>query len=172
MNQHRRRTLNLNRRAFIKTGAALGSGLVLGFHLPLAGARQQASGVRNPRGFIQIAPDDTIKLLLPSVEMGQGSNTSLPMIILEELQGDWQRLDVHHAPVADIYKNPWIHAQITVGSFSVRGWYDELRKVGAAAREMLIAAAAQEWGVPPGARPQSKAEPGIRNLPGSRWMNY
>ncbi|MEJ2761333.1 MAG: molybdopterin-dependent oxidoreductase, partial [Gammaproteobacteria bacterium] len=138
----RRRTFNLNRRAFIKSATALGSGLILGFRLPLAGARSTDPGVRNPHGFIQIAPDDTIRLLLPSVEMGQGTNTSLPMIIMEELEGDWNKIDVRDAPVADIYKNPWIKAQITVGSFSVRGWYDELRKVGAAAREMLVRAAA------------------------------
>ena len=171
MNQYRRRrTFNLNRRAFIKSGAALGSGLVLSFKLPLVGAQQPASGVRNPRGFIQIAPDDRIKLLLPSVEMGQGSNTSLPMIILEELEGDWDRIDVHHAPVADIYKNPWIHAQITVGSFSVRGWYDELRKVGAAAREMLVRAAAEEWGVPPGECTASKSV--IRHSASSRSLSF
>lgn len=150
MNQDsRRRTLNLNRRAFIKSAAVLGSGLVLGFRLPAAPARE-AAAVRNPRGFIRIAPDDSIQLLLPSVEMGQGSNTSLPMIIMEELGGDWNRIKVEHAPVADIYKNPWMHVQMTVGSFSVRGWYDELRKVGAAAREMLVQAAAGEWGVAPG----------------------
>jgi isoquinoline 1-oxidoreductase beta subunit len=171
MNQYRRRrTLNLNRRAFIKSGAALGSGLVLAFKLPLAGAQKRDAAVRNPRGFIQIAPDDRIKLLLPSVEMGQGSNTSLPMIILEELEGDWDRIDVHHAPVADIYKNPWIHAQITVGSFSVRGWYDELRKVGAAAREMLVQAAAEEWGVPPGECTVSKSV--IRHKHSGRSLSF
>lgn len=146
MTRDRRRTLNLHRHASIPSAAALGSGLILGFRLPLASARSTDPGVSIPHGFIQIAPDETIRLLLPSVEMGQGTNTSLSMIIMEELEGDWNKIDVHHAPVADICNN----SRFTSGSGCLRGWGDELRKVGAAAREMLVRAAAGAWGVSPG----------------------
>lgn len=80
--------------------------------------------------------------------MGQGGHTAMPMILIEELGGDWNRVIVQDAPAAVVYNNPVFHQQSTVGSFSVRGWYTELRRIGAAAREMLLQAAAADWGVP------------------------
>jgi isoquinoline 1-oxidoreductase beta subunit len=96
---------------------------------------------------LQIGEDDGITIVTPAVEMGQGGHTSLPMIIMEELEGSWERLRVVDAPAAAIYNNPMFGLQATVGSFSVRGWYNELRRVGAAARIMLVQAAAHGWKV-------------------------
>jgi isoquinoline 1-oxidoreductase beta subunit len=146
----------VTRRDFVRSAASLGAGLVLGVYLPSRRAVGQenapasaakAAPPRAPSAFLRIAPDDTITLVTPSVEMGQGGHTALPMILMEELGGDWKRLKVEDAPAAAVFNNPMFGVQVTAGSFSVRGWYTELRRTGAAAREMLIAAAAQQWGV-------------------------
>ncbi len=142
----------LSRREFVQLVAA-GSGLALSLQLPVLCAAEgppagTATGVRSPAAFIQIAPDDTITIVTPSVEMGQGAHTGMPVIIMEELGGDWSRVVVKDSPAAVVYRNPMVGRQMTTGSFSVRGWYNDLRKVGAAAREMLVQAAASQWSVP------------------------
>jgi isoquinoline 1-oxidoreductase beta subunit len=156
--RHALRLRGLNRREFIRSAASVGGGLVLGIYLPGGKAVGQenaapasaakAAPPRAPSAFLRIAPDDTITLVTPSVEMGQGGHTALPMILMEELGGDWRRLKVEDAPAAAIFNNPMFGIQVTAGSFSVRGWYTELRRTGAAAREMLVSAAANQWGVP------------------------
>lgn len=143
---------SLSRREFVQLVAA-GTGLALTLQLPALSAAEgppagAATGVKNPAAFIQIAPDDTITIITPAVEMGQGAHTGMPMIIMEELGGDWSHVVVKDAPAAAPYNNPMMGRQMTVGSFSVRGWYNDLRKVGAAAREMLVQAAANQWSVP------------------------
>src|SRR5450631_3167925 len=143
----------ISRREFVRTAATIGGGLVLAIHLPAQNANSQDAkvipiGPRSPSAFLKIAPDDTITIITPAVEMGQGGHTAMPMILMEELAGNWQHLKVQDAPPAAIYDNPMFHMQSTVGSFSVRGWYTELRRIGAAAREMLVQAAATSWGVP------------------------
>jgi isoquinoline 1-oxidoreductase beta subunit len=144
----------LSRREFVITTATLGGGLMLGIGLPAqeAGQRPAAPGApaRSPNTFIQIAADDSITIVVPAVEMGQGAHTALPMILMEELGGDWRRLEVADAPADKRFDNPAFGGQQTVGSRTVRGWYDELRRLAAAAREMLVAAAAQQWQVPAG----------------------
>ena len=151
------RAPDLSRRDFISGAASLGGGLILGIYLPSGKALGEENAPalaakvalpRAPSAFLHIAPDDTITLVSPAVEMGQGGHTALPMILMEELGGDWKRLKVEDAPAAAIFNNPVFGVQMTVGSFSVRGWYTELRRTGAAGREMLVSAAAQQWGVP------------------------
>jgi isoquinoline 1-oxidoreductase beta subunit len=140
----------LNRREFIHATAAAGGGLLLAFTWP--GRRLEAEpsmpAPRAPSAFLQIGTDDTITITSPAVEMGQGGHTAMPMILIEELGGDWNRVIVQDAPAAVVYNNPVFHQQSTVGSFSVRGWYTELRRIGAAARDLLLQAAADDWGVP------------------------
>jgi isoquinoline 1-oxidoreductase beta subunit len=142
----------ISRRDFVRGAATIGSGLALSLALPaMEGGPPRPQGPvapRTPSAFVQIAADGTITIVTPAVEMGQGGHTGMPMIIMEELGGDWRKLAVQDAPAARIYNNPLFGQQSTVGSFSVRGWYTELRRIGAAAREMLVAAAAQEWNVP------------------------
>ena len=143
----------ISRREFIHTAAALGGGLALGIGVHAqegAAGAAAAQPVRPPAAFIRIAPDDSITLVTPAVEMGQGGHTSLPMIMMEELDGNWARLKVEDAAPDKVYNNPMFGAQSTVGSRSVRGWYTELRRLSAAAREMLVTAGAQKLGVPAG----------------------
>jgi len=144
----------LSRRDFFRIVAAAGGGLALAMelHAQEEGGTQTARSpgpLRPASAFLRISSDDSITIVTPAVEMGQGGHTSLPMIIIEELDGDWQRVRVEDAPAATVYNNPLFGQQATVGSFAVRGWYAELRRIGATARAMLIQAAAEQWNVPP-----------------------
>jgi len=137
----------VNRRDFLKTGAAGGAALVIGFHLsPSAFADQAAEQEKktpNPfDAWVRITPDSHVTLILGKSEMGQGIMTALPMILAEELCVDWKQVKVQQAPT-----NPKIYDLGTGGSGSVAGSWLPLRRAGAAAREMLIAAAAQKWEV-------------------------
>jgi len=151
----------ITRREFVSAAATL-SGLALSLELPAQeGPRGGAAAIRPPRtpsAFLQIGEDDGITIITPAVEMGQGGHTSLPMIIMEELGGSWDRLRVTDAPAAAMYNNPLFGQQSTVGSFSVRGWYHELRRIGAAARIMLLQAAARTWKVVPASCTASGSE--------------
>jgi len=139
----------VNRRDFLKTGAAGGVALVIGFHLsPRAFADQaaeQEKKIPNPfDAWVRITPDNRATLILGKSEMGQGIMTALPMILAEELCLDWKNVKVEQAPT-----NPKVYDLGTGGSGSVAGSWLPLRRAGAAAREMLIAAAAQKWEVSP-----------------------
>jgi len=145
---------DLSRREFIKGSAALMGGLVIGFYLPMKGGRAfaaEASPVQQvypPNAFIRIAPDDGITIIVNKSEMGQGVYTSLPMLVAEELEADWSRIRVESAPVAAVYNHTAFGIQMTGGSTSVATSWEQMRRVGASARMMLIRAAAMQWGVP------------------------
>jgi isoquinoline 1-oxidoreductase subunit beta len=137
----------VNRRDFLKKSAAGGAALVVGFHLsPRAfadQAKEQEEKTPNPfDAWVRITPDDHVTLVLGKSEMGQGVYTALPMILAEELSVDWKHVHVEQAPT-----NPKIYDLGTGGSGSVAGSWLPLRQAGAAAREMLIAAAAKRWEV-------------------------
>jgi isoquinoline 1-oxidoreductase beta subunit len=139
----------VNRRDFLKTSAAGGTALVIGFHLsPSAFAGQAENQEKNtPNPFdawVRITQDNHVTLILGKSEMGQGIMTALPMILAEELCVDWKQVRVEQAPT-----NPKIYDLGTGGSGSVAGSWLPLRRAGAAAREMLITAAAQKWQVSP-----------------------
>jgi len=141
---------NISRRTFLKTGALVGGGLILGIHLDLAGAEEGAGPGQEPlapNAFVRIAPDNTVTIVVNHSEMGQGVYTSLPMLINEELEADWGSIKVESAPVDPVYNHTAFGMQMTGGSTSVWSEYDRLRKVGAAAREMLVSAAAAAWKV-------------------------
>jgi len=145
-----------SRRDFLKTGAAVGGGLVVGFYLPRGGrfaAADAAGGDPShpftPNAFLRIFPDDTIAVLVGKSEMGQGVYTSLPMLIAEELEADWRKIRVEAAPVEAAYNHTAWGMQMTGGSSSIWSSYDQLRKAGATARMMLVEAAARTWQVPP-----------------------
>lgn len=142
-----------SRREFIKGSAALMGGLVIGFYLPMKGGRAYAADVPPkpvypPNAFIRIAPDDSITIVVNKSEMGQGVYTSLPMLIAEELEADWSRIRVEPAPVAAVYNHTGYGMQMTGGSSSIPSSWEQLRRVGASARVLLIRAAAQQWSVP------------------------
>src|SRR6266702_4731329 len=137
----------VNRRDFLKRGAAGGAALIVGFHLAPRAFADQAKDQeeRTPNPFdawVRITPDDRVTLVLGKSEMGQGVFTALPMILAEELSLDWKQVHVEQAPT-----NPKIYDLGTGGSGSVAGSWLPLRQAGAAAREMLIAAAAKRWEV-------------------------
>ena len=139
--------INISRRDFLKISALAGGGLILGFHLPFGAYEAEAAGQVPPNAFIRIAPDDTVTVIVNHSEMGEGTYTSLPMLAAEELEADWTKIRVAPAPVDPVYNHTATGIQMTGGSSSVWSEYDRLREVGAAAREMLIAAAAAEWRV-------------------------
>ena len=137
----------VNRREFLKTGAAGGVALVLGFHLAPSAfadrAEDQEKQTPNPfDAWVRITPDNHVTLILGKSEMGQGIMTALPMILAEELSLDWKQVKIEQAPT-----NPKIYDHGTGGSGSVAGSWLPLRQAGAAAREMFISAAAARWNV-------------------------
>ncbi|HEV7610752.1 MAG TPA: molybdopterin cofactor-binding domain-containing protein [Steroidobacteraceae bacterium] len=143
----------ITRRVFVGAAMTVGGSLVLGVNLQAqeggeSRATPAATTPRLPSAFVQIGEDDSITIITPAVEMGQGGHTAMPMLVMEELGGDWDRVRVADAAAAAVYNNPLFGMQATVGSFSVRGWYRELRRIGAVAREMLVQAAAEDWSVP------------------------
>jgi len=139
----------LDRREFLKSGTVTGVGLLVGFHLPAFAAQdpalQQEKKSPNPfNAWVHIAPDNRVTLILEKSEMGQGIMTAVPMILAEELCVDWKNVVVEQAPT-----NPEIYNHGTGGSGSVAGCWLPMRRAGAAAREMLVAAAAARWNVNP-----------------------
>lgn len=138
----------MSRRDFLKTGAVLGGGLVIGFYLPHGVARgEPAAETFAPNAFIRIGTDGSVTFIDNKSEMGQGVYTALPMIVAEELEVDPATIRVEAAPVAPAYNHALWGIQVTGGSTSVRTEWQRLAEAGAVAREMLIAAAAAEWGV-------------------------
>ncbi|MBI4831081.1 MAG: xanthine dehydrogenase family protein molybdopterin-binding subunit [Candidatus Lindowbacteria bacterium] len=144
--------IKISRHDFIKTSAAIGGGLLLGFSLPAREsmgqpAAQPATPIA-PNAFVHIGADDTVTIIVNKSEMGQGIYTSLPMLLAEELECDWSKVRVEAAPVDPVYNHTqWGAIQGTGGSTSVWSEWERLSKAGAAAREMLVAAAAETWKV-------------------------
>jgi isoquinoline 1-oxidoreductase beta subunit len=137
-----------SRRAFL-TGCA-GAGLVIGLRLPHAGEASAASDAFAPNAFVRIAPDNTITVIAKHLEFGQGVYTGLATILAEELDADWERIKVVSAPADALRYNNlfWGQAQGTGNSSSIANSWQQLREAGAAARAMLVQAAANAWRVP------------------------
>ena len=141
---------SLSRRVFLKKSALTFTGLIIGFtYEPESSLAVKVENVEELGIWIRIAPDGSTTLIVPSSEMGQGVNTSLSMILAEELEADWQSVKTETAPVNSKYINPESNSgQMTAGSSSVKGFWYPLRKAGAAVRLMLQKAAAQKWEIP------------------------
>jgi isoquinoline 1-oxidoreductase beta subunit len=145
--------MNLNRRTFLKTSAAVGGGLMIGGYLPVAygpnAGALDAAGSFEPNIWLKVNSDDTVRIMLTQLEMGQGVMTSMPMLVAEELDMDWTKIKTEWTPADAKYGNPNFGGQqLTAGSNSVRGMWKILRGAGATARAMLVTAAAQTWSVP------------------------
>jgi isoquinoline 1-oxidoreductase beta subunit len=139
---------NLSRRSFLATSAAVGGGLLVSLSLPLGRSEAANSDGFAPNAFIRIGSDGQIVLTMPYVEMGQGTYTSIPMLISEELDVGLEQVRLEHAPPNEkLYANPMLGVQATGNSNAMRGAWKPLREAGAAARIMLVAAAAKRWGV-------------------------
>jgi isoquinoline 1-oxidoreductase beta subunit len=140
------RAAAVSRRQFIKVGGFVGGGLVLGFSLApsalRAAARTETEGggaAFSPNAYVQVQPDGTVVLYAKNPEVGQGVKTSLPMIIAEELDAEWSQVRVEQATISEALFGP----QFAGGSLSVPRNWDTLRRAGAVARAMLVAAGAQ-----------------------------
>lgn len=162
----------MSRRQFIRTGALAGGGLLLACHIPLGGRAARAAGEGSfaPNAFLRIGSDESITIIVNKSEMGQGVYTSLPMLVAEELCCDWKRVTFQASAVAPEYNHTQFGPiMVTGGSSSVRSEWERLSRAGAAAREMLIAAAAREWQVEPAF---CRAENGNVLGPGSRKLSF
>src|SRR6202167_5749604 len=160
----------VSRRRVVKAGLA--SGLVLALHLPLRAANEpeqtpdNTAGQFAPNAFIRIDHSGKTTLVMPQVEMGQGVYTAIAMILAEELDADFSKVALEHAPPNDkLYGNPVFGLQVTGNSNSIRAWWTHLRKAGASARTMLVQAAAREWQVEPARSRAGKGEA----PPTTRW---
>ncbi|HEY0907452.1 MAG TPA: molybdopterin cofactor-binding domain-containing protein, partial [Methylophilus sp.] len=146
--------INLSRRSFIKNTALVAGGLVVAFSIPQA---KRFMGVANaaeamplpaPNAFLRIGTDDSITVMLAHSEMGQGVWTTLPMLIADELDADWNTVKVEHAPAAPAYIHTAYGIQITGGSSTTWSEFDRYRQAGALTRALLMQAAAKQWNVP------------------------
>ena len=144
-------SLNVGRRFFLQQTAAVGGGLVLALALPVGGGSHAAEQARGGQmnAWLRIGADNSITMIVDRSEMGQGVYTTLPMLLAEELEVDLSRVKIVAAPVGDPYVNVLNGGQVTGTSNSLQDAWEKLRKAGAQARVMLIAAAAQRWHVKP-----------------------
>lgn len=142
---------DLTRREFLQMSGTLTIAVATtstGFRLLSAAELAKEGPSFRPSVWLEVRPDETVIVTVSKSEMGQGVYTSLPMIVADELDADWQKVQMAVAPAGDAYKDPVWGSQSTGGSSSIRHMYDPLRKAGAAAREMLVLAAADFWKVP------------------------
>ena len=148
-------TVSSSRRNFLRltATAAIGGGLTLGFGLPARGEVRDSlttDAPFAPNAYLRIDRTGKVTFVMPVIEMGQGTYTSVPMLIAEELEVDVDKVAIEHSPPDDkIYVNPLIGVQMTGGSTAIRGTYLPLRRAGATARVLLVTAAAKRWNVEP-----------------------
>ena len=163
---------SMTRRTFLK-GSLAAAGLTIGVSVTPFGHRLlNASEIDSfsPNAWFKITPNNKVAIFVGNSEMGQGVLTAHSMIIADELEADWSRVSVKQAPAADPFINPILGGQVTVASASVRGFYDPLRKAGAAGRAMLIKAAAETWKVP---EDECKASMGtVKHAKSGRTLTY
>ena len=141
---------NLSRRDFVLAGVAAGAGLTVAIYLPgcsRRGMQAAAPTPFKPNAWLRVGTDGSVIVVVDKSEMGQGVLTSMPQILVEELDADWSKVRIEQALAGPEYVNPAFGIQGTGGSTSVRAMMQPLREAGAKARHMLVEAAAQEWGI-------------------------
>jgi len=141
----------VGRREFIKTGAAIGGGLLVSLYSPVTGGPNSLSAAEEKgfalNAFVRIGTDESVTVISAHSEMGQGIYTSLPMLLNEELEANWSNIRVEAAPVDKAYNHPLFGMQMTGGSTTSPAEWKRYREMGATARVMLVAAAAAKWNV-------------------------
>ena len=174
----RRNDVDHGRRRFLKLGIVAGAGLAVGAYAVGGGEKvkrprevwKKPEGVLIPNAWVRVAPDGLITVRVNHTEMGQGITTALCMVVAEELEADWSTVEAEIAPAESIYKNPAYKAQMTAGSTSLATSWDILRKAGAAAREMLLDAAAIHWKVAKGSCGAKNGR--VVHIPTNRSLSY
>jgi isoquinoline 1-oxidoreductase subunit beta len=163
----------MNRRTFVVSAAAAGGGLALGLDIPFGGPNviRAADGSPEVTAWVVIRPDDSIVIRIARSEMGQGTATGLAQLVAEELNCDWDKVSIEFpTPGQNLARNSVWGRQFTAGSRGIRESNDYVRKAGAAARTMLIQAAADQWKVPPAECSASKSV--ITHKPSGRTITY
>jgi isoquinoline 1-oxidoreductase beta subunit len=161
----------ISRRSFLKiTGLTIAVSVTPFGHTILNATEKKDLKTFNPNVWLHITSDNKVTIYIGNSEMGQGVLTAQSMIIADELEADWKQIKIKQAPAADALKSPILGAQITVGSASMRGFYEPLRKAGAAGKTMLVKAAAETWNVP---ESECKAELGtVKHEKSKRSLTY
>ena len=165
--------LHLSRRSFIRVWATAAGGLLVSLYLDFPLTAQDAGQAKPkpypPDAFVHIKPEGTIVIQVNRLEFGQGVQTSLPMILADEMDADWAQVVAELAPAADVYKDPVFGIQMVGGSGSIAHSFQQYRELGAKTRAMLVAAAAQQWKVPVN---QCRTESSVVQGPGGRSAHY
>src|SRR5437016_7363663 len=166
--------LHLNRRSFLRVSTAAAGGLLVSLYLDLPasaleGGQTPPPNVYPPDAFVHIRPDGKILITVNRLEFGQGVQTSLPMILADEMDADWSQVVPELAPAADVYKDPVFGFQMVGGSGSIAHSFQQYRELGAKTRAMLIAAAADRWKVSPD---QCRAENSVGYGPNGKSARY
>src|SRR5437867_10222350 len=166
--------LHLNRRSFLRVSAAAAGGLLVSLYLVRPASAQEGRQAPPPKiyppdAFVHIRPDGKILITVNRLEFGQGVQTSLPMILADEMDADWSQVVAELAPAADVYKDPLYGIQMVGGSGSIAHSFQQYRELGAKTRAMLIAAAADRWNVSPD---QCRTENSVVYGPGNRSARY
>ncbi len=146
--------LHLNRRSFLRVSTAAAGGLLVSLYLDLPASAQEGRQAPPPKvyppdAFVHIKPDGKVLITVNRLEFGQGVQTSLPMVLADEMDADWSQVMAELAPAADVYKDPLFGIQMVGGSGSIAHSFQQYRELGAKTRAMLVAAAADRWRVSP-----------------------
>ncbi len=166
--------LHLNRRGFLCVSAAAAGGLLVSLYLDLPASALERSQAPPPKvyppdAFVHIRPDGKIVITVNRLEFGQGVQTSLPMVLADEMDADWSQVIAELAPAADVYKDPLFGIQMVGGSGSIAHSFQQYRELGAKTRAMLIAAAADRWHVTPD---QCRTANSVVHGPGNQSARY
>src|SRR5436309_8078706 len=166
--------LYLNRRSFLRVSAAAAGGLLVSMYFDLPAAAQEGNQAPPPKiyppdAFVHVRPDGQILITVNRLEFGQGVQTSLPMILADEMDADWSQVVAELAPAADVYKDPLFGIQMVGGSGSIAHSFQQYRELGAKTRAMLVATAADRWHVTPD---QCRAAKSVVYGPGNRSARY
>jgi len=160
----------LSRRSFLRVSATAAGGLIVAlyFDFPVPAQAPQAK-TYPPDAFVHIQRDGKIVIQVNRLEFGQGVQTSLPMLLADEMDADWAHVVAELAPAADVYKDPLFGIQMVGGSGSIAHSFQQYRELGSKTRAMLVAAAAQQWKV---TEAQCRTEASVVYGPGGRSASY
>src|SRR4030095_4368130 len=163
--------LNVSRLTFLQVTTAAAGGLLVSLYIDRSTVAQQTPQpkVYPPDAFVHVKPDGKIVIIVNRLEFGQGVQTSLPMVLADEMDADWSQVIAELAPAADVFKDPLFGIQMVGGSGSIAHSFQQYRELGAKTRAMLVAAAADRWHVTPD---QCRTAKSVVYGPGNRSARY